>query len=265
MERCAMTVVPAALCAAVAMWFLLLPSRSALRLRRVLGSGVRGAAAGGGSPLEQAEQFVRRAALAATSWRAGRRLESRWRMAVIALCDGVGAELAAGRAQEPALAEAIAALEPELATVLRAEWAGSTGAGPAGVPLAGSEIPEMLERAARRPGAQGLRPLAACWRIGAERGGTFASVVDGLATALRDEEAHREEITAQLAGPRATARLLAGLPVLGLAMGAALGAHPLSFLFGTLPGLACLILGGGLDALGLWWTRRLVATAEAAR
>ncbi|MGI8334989.1 type II secretion system F family protein [Actinomadura scrupuli] len=268
-----LTVVAAGLCAAAAVWSLLLPGRSVLRLRRVLGSAdgshetahQPGSASAGGSPLDPARELARRLGAAVTSWRAGRRQEARWRIAVIALCDGVGAELAAGRAQEPALAEAIAALEPEPAAVLRAEWAGGAGVGPSGVPPAGLEIPEMLERVARLPGAQGLRPLAACWRIGAERGGTFASVVDGLAAALRDEEAHREEIAAQLAGPRATARLLAGLPVLGLAMGAALGAHPLSFLFGTLPGVICLVLGGGLDALGLWWTRRLVAAAEAAR
>jgi tight adherence protein B len=48
-------------------------------------------------------------------------------------------------------------------------------------------------------------------------------------------------------------------------MGAALGARPLAFLFGSLPGLACLLLGLGLDALGLWWTRRLAAGALVSR
>ena len=254
--------VSAVLCAAAGVWSLFLPSRPILRLRGLLGSA-SGRGSERGSPVERAGEFVRRAGLLAGSWRARRRLESQWRAGVIALCDGVGAELAAGRAQEMALAEAITALEPEMTAVLLAEWAGSGGVGPDGVPLAGVGVPEMLERVACRPGAQGLRLLGACWRIGAEHGGTFASVVDGLAAALRDEEAHRAEVMAQLAGPRATARLLAVLPVLGLAMGGSLGAHPLPFLFGTLPGLACLILGAGLDALGLWWTRRLVVSAEA--
>jgi tight adherence protein B len=256
--------VSAALCAAAGVWSLLLPSRPTLRLRALLASASRpGRGSERGSPVERAGEFARRAGLLAGSWRARRRLESQWRTGVIALCDGVGAELAAGRAQETALAQAITALEPEMTAVLLAEWAGSGGVGPDGVPLDGAGVPEMLERVAGRPGAQGLRLLAACWRIGAEHGGTFASVVDGLAAALRDEEAHRAEVMAQLAGPRATARLLAVLPVLGLAMGGSLGAHPLPFLFGTLPGLACLILGAGLDALGLWWTRRLVVAAEA--
>ena len=70
---------------------------------------------------------------------------------------------------------------------------------------------------------------------------------------------HRHDIAAQLAGPRATARLLAVLPLLGILMGAGLGMHPLSFLLGGPPGLACLTAGVALDGLGLWWTRRMAA------
>ncbi|SEG71499.1 Type II secretion system (T2SS), protein F [Thermomonospora echinospora] len=128
-----------------------------------------------------------------------------------------------------------------------------------------ADIDVVLDRLSVRPGAEGLRILAACWRIGADKGGTFAAVVEGLATALRDEEAQRQEVAAQLAGPRATARLLAGLPLLGLGMAAALGADPLAFLFGTVPGLVCLALGVGLDVLGLWWTHRLARAAEVMR
>ncbi|MGK5556400.1 type II secretion system F family protein [Actinomadura kijaniata] len=125
---------------------------------------------------------------------------------------------------------------------------------------------ERLEAlAAGVPGAEGLRLLAACWRIGAERGGTLATVLDGLAAALRDEEAQRQEIATQLAGPRTTARMVAFLPLLGLGMAAMLGAKPLEFLLGTLPGAACLLLGVALDLAGLRWTRRLAQAAEGPR
>jgi tight adherence protein B len=125
-----------------------------------------------------------------------------------------------------------------------------------------SPVARNLDELATRPGAEGLRLLAACWRIGAERGGTLATVLDGLAGALRDEEAQRQDVAVQLAGPRATARLLALLPLLGLGMAAALGAHPIPFLCSTLPGLACLITGISLNLLGLHWTRRLAKSAE---
>jgi hypothetical protein len=49
------------------------------------------------------------------------------------------------------------------------------------------------------------------------------------------------------------------LPLLGLGLAAALGAHPIPFLCSTLPGLACLITGTSLNLLGLHWTRRRLA------
>jgi tight adherence protein B len=48
-------------------------------------------------------------------------------------------------------------------------------------------------------------------------------------------------------------------------MAAALGADPLAFLFGTLPGLGCLAGGIGLNIVGLWWTRRLAHGAAEPR
>jgi tight adherence protein B len=149
---------------------------------------------------------------------------------------------------------------------------------PGPLPITGSPLPfamttertpidrppttEHLEKVAQRPGAEGLRLLAASWRIGAERGGTLASVLDDLATALRDQETTRQEIATQLAGPRATARLLAVLPLFGLFAATLLGADPVAFLVGTVPGLACLLVGLGLNATGLWWTHRLAKNAE---
>ncbi|MBC6456317.1 type II secretion system F family protein [Actinomadura sp. HBU206391] len=178
------------------------------------------------------------------------------RSAVIEFCDGIAAELTAGRTPAAAFTGSAAVLDPAVGASLGSALLG---------PRPGEQIPDLLERAAGAPGAEGLRLLAACWRIGAERGGALASAIQSLADALRDEEAHRREVTAQLAGPRATARLLAGLPLLGLGMAAALGARPLAFLFGTTAGAGCLLAGVGLDLLGLWWTQRLAAAAGASR
>ena len=69
-------------------------------------------------------------------------------------------------------------------------------------------------------------------------------------------------MAAQLAGPRATAVLLALLPAFGLAMGNALGADPLAVLVGTPLGQGCLVLGLLLEAAGLLWTARITRRAE---
>jgi tight adherence protein B len=128
----------------------------------------------------------------------------------------------------------------------------------------GGDVPAALLAVAPEGGGEGLRRLAACWRAGVTVGGGLVILVDRVAVSLREAEAHRQDVAAQLAGPRATARLLAGLPVLGLSMAAGLGMRPLDFLFGGPAGTACLVLGIALDGCGLWWTSRLVTRAERA-
>jgi len=66
---------------------------------------------------------------------------------------------------------------------------------------------------------------------------------------------------AALAGPRATAVLLAGLPLAGLAMGASLGADPIALL--GQPSVALFVLAPGLllEAGGLLWITRITRRA----
>ncbi len=65
-----------------------------------------------------------------------------------------------------------------------------------------------------------------------------------------------------MAGPRATVLVLAGLPLMGLAMGSAVGVHPLDFLLHTPVGWGCLVVGLALEAVGIGWVHRMVAKAE---
>lgn len=232
-----------AACVLAAVWALSLPHPATLRLPAVLHP----------PPTRPARSATTLTRLRRTAGALGRRRRNAaaHRAAVIELCDGFAAELSAGRPPGTALIHAAMVLPalPGLPAVIDAA-------------RHGDDVPAALSRAATADGCAGLRVLAGCWRIGVDRGGTLVSVIEGVAEALRDEQSHREDIALQLAGPRATARLLAGLPLLGMGMAAALGARPLSFLFGTVPGALCLVLGLGLDGLGLWWTARLAAVAE---
>jgi tight adherence protein B len=240
-----MTAVATVACVFATVWALFLPSPATLRLTAVS----RTRSSPPGRPARPT--VIVRLRETAGALRSRRRNTANRRAAVIELCDGIAAELAAGRPAAAALADAARVLPamPGLASVIDAAENGD-------------DVPAALTRAATTDGCEGLRLLAGCWRIGMDRGGMLAAVIEGLAEALRDEQSHREEVALQLAGPRATARLLAGLPALGLGMAAALGARPLTFLFTTLPGVLCLGLGTTLDALGLWWTARLASSAE---
>ncbi|WP_234390215.1 type II secretion system F family protein [Streptomyces sp. MMG1533] len=127
----------------------------------------------------------------------------------------------------------------------------------------GGDVPAALALAARQPGAEGLLGLAACWRVAVDQGAGLAAGLDRLEGALRAERDQRADLRAQLAGARSTAVMLAGLPVLGLALGTALGADPLHVLLHTGAGLGCLLVGGLLEGLGMWWAMRIVRAAEA--
>jgi tight adherence protein B len=128
----------------------------------------------------------------------------------------------------------------------------------------GGDVPGALATAARQPGAEGLRGLAACWRVAVDQGAGLAAGLDRLDGALRAERDQRADLRAQLSGARATAVMLAGLPALGLLLGAAMGADPLRVLLHTGAGLGCLVIGGLLEGAGLWWALRIVRVAEAA-
>lgn len=171
---------------------------------------------------------------------------------VIALCAAVAGELRAG-------------CQPAQALFSAARSTGELGEQEAAVLAAarfGGDVPDALRRAADADGAEGLAGLAACWQVAVDGGAGLAAGLDRLEAALRDQREQRERLRAELSGAWATVVLLALLPVAALAMGAALGAQPLRVLLHTPAGWACLLLGGALEAVGLWWARRIVEAGE---
>ncbi|WBQ04913.1 type II secretion system F family protein [Kribbella sp. CA-293567] len=162
------------------------------------------------------------------------------RSAVIEACDVLAAELGAGRPPAAAL-EGAATVCPDLEVASAAA-------------KLGGDVPALLDLLAEPPGNEGLRALSAAWRVADESGAAFAQITERLANSLRADEMIRRQITAGIAAPRATARLLAVLPAFGTALGYALGADPLTFLTQTPPGWLCLALGLALITVGLHWT-----------
>ncbi|MFE7596889.1 type II secretion system F family protein [Streptomyces sp. NPDC057494] len=173
---------------------------------------------------------------------------------VVALCGAVVGELRAG--WQPAQALSFAARET-----------GALGDAEAPVLAAarfGGDVPGALRWAARQDGADGLAGMAACWQVAVDGGAGLAAGLDRLEAALRDHREQRDRLRAELAGAWATVAVLALLPAAGLALGAALGADPLRVLLHTPAGLGCLVVGGALEAAGLWWATRIVRGGERA-
>jgi len=129
------------------------------------------------------------------------------------------------------------------------------------------ESPDRIAEALVEAGAgtadeAAWRCVAAAWSVATEAGAPLAPALSRLGDVLHSlDEAHRE-VEVALAGPRATARIMVALPVLGLGGGALLGFDTLATLFGTPSGLACLGVGLILLAAGRRWTNRMLAAAR---
>lgn len=241
----------------------LLPSARAPGLRSALARVSADRVAASVSPSRAAPVLPGRfAAVRVVGWRLGRRIRpgSAQRraegsaLAASGLAEAWAAELRAGRSAGQALRLASADVTDEplrlaLTPVVSALALGAD-------PVVG------LRRAAAVPGCGLLRLLAAAWLIGASRGSALAAAVERIAASGESDLQHQREVSAELAGPRATARLLAGLPVLAWLLGAGFGAAPWTFLVGTVPGAGVAAVGVALEGAGLAWTNALARAAE---
>lgn len=237
----ALTAIAAALSTACAIWLWTAPTLATTRLNKLLTTDKR--------PKPQPQSLSKLLTRPTPAHRA-----ETWRQASIELCQSLSAELSAGRTPGEALTRAITAIDLPDPTLLRPVIAAARD---------GGNVPAALLSSAPPQGGEGIRQLAACWEVATTAGAGLAALVDRVAQTQRTAQAHRQDVAAQLAGPRTTAKMLAILPALGLLMAAALNMHPLNFLFGSLPGFMCLIAGITLDACGLWWTNRMATQTQA--
>lgn len=106
------------------------------------------------------------------------------------------------------------------------------------------------------------RPIGLAWQLSEETGLELAAVLDRVAGDLRAQQDQRHTVEVALSGPRASALLLSGLPVVGIALGSAMGARPLAVLIGGAGGQALGCAGLLLDVAGLLWMRRILSAAE---
>jgi tight adherence protein B len=106
------------------------------------------------------------------------------------------------------------------------------------------------------------RAVGACWAIARECGAPVAPALGALAEALRDSSRTERQISAAVAGPRATMRLVMVLPIVGALGGALGGFDTLGFLVTTAAGGGLLVAGALMMAGAWWWLRLAVARAS---
>lgn len=162
----------------------------------------------------------------------------------VAVVTALAAELRTGRPPDQALAAALDSVWPRTRAV--ASWGGDV------ISALHAEGDPIAEH------------LAACWQVSLATGAPLADIVERLARAERDSADARVELRASLAGPQATARMLAFLPLLGLGLGYLLGADPITWFVTDPMGLPVLLAGGLLTGAGVLWTRRITGQVESA-
>lgn len=115
------------------------------------------------------------------------------------------------------------------------------------------------------PGSAGdrLGRLAgAAVRLAERTGAPLADLVERIEADARSTDRGLAAATAQASGARATAWLLAALPLGGIGLGYGIGADPLQVLLHTPVGGACAIAAVGLQVIGLLWAERLAVTSS---
>ena len=187
------------------------------------------------------------AALGARAWQAGRRSAAE-EAGLVALTQGLGAlvaDLRSGRSVESAARTA--------ATACGDDECGRTLVQAVRSP----ETPPAGRGALTEPIAR----VAAAVRLSARTGCSLADVLAAVEDDLRARSRSAVELRSATAGPRAGAMLLAGLPLLGLAMGSGVGADPWRVLTTTGTGQLLLVAGVCLEVAGVAWSGRLVRRA----
>ncbi|HVK20864.1 MAG TPA: hypothetical protein VM677_05840 [Actinokineospora sp.] len=115
---------------------------------------------------------------------------------------------------------------------------------------------------ASSPDDGAIRSLLRAWRLATRHGLALAEVIEAVRVDLDHRVRFARQVDARMAGPRASAVMLAVLPVLALLLGESMGAAPIAVLIGSTAGQTLLVIGVALACAGVTWTARLTGKAK---
>lgn len=106
-----------------------------------------------------------------------------------------------------------------------------------------------------------LDRLTRAWTLAQRHGLPLADVLEAARRDLEASARFDGAMHARMAGPRASAAVLGMLPLVGLALGEAMGAQPIEVLASSTGGQVLVLLGGALIWAGVTWSARLTRAA----
>jgi tight adherence protein B len=113
-----------------------------------------------------------------------------------------------------------------------------------------SSLPQQWER------------LAVCWQLAQTHGLAIGTLMQTAQRDLVERQRFSARVDAGMAGARATAAVLAGLPAVGVGLGQLIGAAPLTFLLSGGFGGWLLVTGVLLACAGLLWCDRITGAVS---
>ena len=105
--------------------------------------------------------------------------------------------------------------------------------------------------------------LAVCWQLANDHGLAIATLMRAAQRDIAERQRFSARATSGMAGARATAAILAGLPLLGVLLGQLIGARPLDFLLSGHAGGWLLVVGVTMACAGLLWSDRITGRVAA--
>ncbi|MGN9811123.1 hypothetical protein ACTMSW_17405 [Micromonospora sp. BQ11] len=130
----------------------------------------------------------------------------------------------------------------------------------AGLPVSATDTPPPFAEADRI-----TRLTRAAVQLADRTGAPLAELVERIEADARSTDRGWEAAAAQAAGARATAWLLAALPLGGVGLGYGIGVDPVAVLLHTPLGGASAIVAVVLQTAGLFWTERLTGAGRGDR
>lgn len=122
----------------------------------------------------------------------------------------------------------------------------------------GADVSAGLRAAAAASALPGYwERLAVCWQLAGEHGLAMSTLMRAAQRDIAERQRFSAYLMSAMAGARATAAILAALPLLGIVLGQLIGARPAGFLLGGHTGGWLLVVGVTLACGGLLWSDRI--------
>ena len=122
----------------------------------------------------------------------------------------------------------------------------------------GMNLEGVLARAKERVDVESFRMICSALIINSNRGGDVLNILERMSDSIRELQKLKKKLKTETAEVRMQEKIILFItPAFGLLI-CAFDADIPRLLFGTIPGNVLLVIVGSLQALAVWWVRRIV-------